>query len=820
MISARPFQIRVPFVRKDEAVTSEKSRTDQSRTAPHVADDADIRPVLFLGLLAACVPTALLIAARGSVHLLWPDPVAHTVLCVATAAAAAVVCCWLGREAGLSSHPSIALLTATYAGISVLSAAQAFQTNPIHLTLTRSVLLLWIVLGGCGAVFLIVAPPARRRVRTFLLAKPRYFYAALALFFAFLCLTMVALDGPVFHSLERVRMVRLANVIVAAVVSPVLLVSGFFIYRRKRSPVILFFNLGLYLYTLAAIATSTAPQWSFPCWVGLGLELISAFSIAYGVLEAKRMRDRLDLIGALAARSQELQKSHADLAHSELRYRSLVNNAPYGVFRLNQWERFEAINPALLEALGYQALHPCTWLPSFAELFREKEDYTAVVHELRRSGRTQREVFWKRTDGKPFKARLLCRRVPGASTDAPWFEGIVEDLSEQSSLEDQLRQSQKMEAIGRLAGGIAHDFNNLLTIINGYTGMLIDTFSDNDPRLADAQRVKHAAQQAASLTRQLLAFSRKQVLTPTTLSLNTVVADLSKILPRLLGEDVDLAFVPDQRLASICADRGQLEQVLMNLVVNSRDAMPDGGKITIETRTEVLDEKYTRPRNVVPGEYVMLAVTDTGCGMDAATQARIFEPFFTTKEEGKGTGLGLATAYGIVKQSGGHIAVYSEPGQGTTFKVYFPIASSSTRTEQEHVTGSHEPHGETILVVEDEENVRDMIVQALRRKAYNVMEASCGEDALSLVQGGKCKPQLIITDIVMPGIRGTETARKLLSMVPGLGVIYMSGYTDNAMFHQRLLDTGAHFIQKPFTLDTLDDKVTQALDSRSQLELV
>jgi PAS domain S-box-containing protein len=816
VLFAKTFHTRATFAQAAEGA-SPKSRTSETRGASRVADDAGVRPVLFLGLLAACVPTALLIAARGSGHLLWPDLVAHTVLCVATAAASAVICCWLVGEARLSSHPSVSVLAATYAGISIFTAARVFQPSPAHLALLRSTTLLWIVLCGSSVVLFIGVAPARQWARSHLKAHPARFWGTLGLAFLALCSTMVLLDGPIFHSLDRGRIARSVILALSASVLPALLVGGFLVYRRKRNPVILFFNLGLYLYGLAAIATTAAPQWSLPWWGGLGLELISAFAVAYGVLEANRMRDRLNLIGALAARSQELQKSHADLAHSELRYRSLVNNAPYGIFRLNRWERFEAINPALLEALGYEAMYPCTWLPTFADLFREREDYTSMIQELRRTGRAQRELFWKRDDDSPFKVRLQCRRVPGASTDQPWFEGIVEDLSEQSSLEDQLRQSQKMEAIGRLAGGIAHDFNNLLTIINGYTGMLIDTLSDSDPRLADAQRVKHAAQQAASLTRQLLAFSRKQVLSPTKLNLNTVVADLSKILPRLLGEDVDLAFIPDPKLSSICADRGQLEQVLMNLVVNSRDAMPDGGKITIETALEALDEKYTRPRGVAPGEYVMLAVTDTGCGMDAATQARMFEPFFTTKEEGKGTGLGLATAYGIVKQSGGHIAVYSEPGQGTTFKVYFPTASASTHTETPDIVASHAPKGEIILVVEDDETVRDMIVQALQRRAYTVVEAASGEEAIELVALKKCNPHLLITDIVMPGIRGTETAQKLQSMIPALGVLYMSGYTDNAMLHQKVLEAGSCFIQKPFTLDVLEDKVTQALDARPRL---
>ncbi len=346
--------------------------------------------------------------------------------------------------------------------------------------------------------------------------------------------------------------------------------------------------------------------------------------------------------------------------------------------------------------------------------------------------------------------------------------------------------------------------------------MLIDTFSTNDPRRGDAERVKSAAERAASLTRQLLAFSRKQVLTPATLDLNRVVSDLTKILPRLIGEDVDLAFVPGRPLASVYADRGQVEQVLMNLVVNARDAMPSGGKITLETGNKKLSEKYSRSRRgVIPGEYVMLAVTDTGCGMDAAIQARIFEPFFTTKEEGKGTGLGLATVYGIVKQSGGHISVYSEPGQGTTFQIYFPATSIPQMQEHQMAWPTHGARGEAILVVEDEADLREMIVQALLRRGYHVLEAGSGEEALAVVQNDKSSVQLLVTDIVMPGMRGTEAAEKISALVPNMKVLYMSGYTDNAMFHQKMLDTGNLFIQKPFTADTLEEKVRTALKTRT-----
>jgi PAS domain S-box-containing protein len=788
----------------------------ESITAAAVTrDDSGMKPVLFLGFLAACAPTALLLVLRADTSSVWYGPAAHTVLNASTAVLSAIVAYWLAREAKLGSYPALAVLSGGFMGLAGIFAGECFVKNPVHLVVVTTLAMAWAMAFGSCSLILLTADRLRRSSREILTEHPSIFFSVLGVLFTALVGAVLAIDRPVFHSVGKAGIVRNVTFILAAATIPVLLFLSFRVYLRRRNPVVLFFILGLYLYSLAIIAQTAGPQWSLRWWFGDGLCLVSVFAIAYGVLEANRVRDRMHLMTTLAARSQELQKSHGDLAHSELRYRSLVNNAPFGIFRLNQYERFEAVNPALLESLGYDAVQPATWLPLFADFFREKNDYTGIKESLRRTGRAQEEVFWLRKDGNAFKVRLQLRRVPGDRPNAPWYEGTVEDLSEQSSLEEQLRQSQKMEAIGRLAGGIAHDFNNLLTVISGYTGMLVETLSESDPRRNDAMRVKHAALQAATLTRQLLAFSRKQVLSPVTLNLNQVVSDLSRILPRLLGEDVDLVFVGGDKLASIYADRGQVEQVLMNLIVNSRDAMPRGGKITLETKNQRLDEKYTRRRGATPGEYVMLAVTDTGCGMDAATMARIFEPFFTTKEEGKGTGLGLATAYGIVTQSGGHISVYSEPGQGTTFKVYFPAVNAAQNAEKEAASSTHTSGGETILVVEDEENVRDMTAQALRRAGYQVLLAASGEEALEMVVTKRWQFQLLITDIVMPGLRGTEVAQKLMAMIPGLRVLYMSGYTDNAMFHQKLLGAGAAFMQKPFTLNVLEEKVAQALEDQA-----
>jgi PAS domain S-box-containing protein len=789
------------------------------RDVPDVvtSDDLSIRPVLFLAFLAAATPTALVFSLRASVHSAWFSPAAHAVLCCSVAVLTLVIANWLAQESKLSRHPALAVLSGGFIGLTAINIAESFIPDPVHLILFRSMLMVWLMGYGACAVALLAWQNVRRFFRQLLVDHSILFYSTPVVLFAFLGLAALVLDGPVFHSAGYEKTIRTVTYVVLVTAISALLLFSMRLYLRKRNTVILFFSVGLYLYTLAIMGQTAGPAWSVLWWFGEGLSLISVFAIAYGILEAMRVRDRLELIKTLAARSEELQKSHEDLADSEVRYRSLVNNAPYGIFRLNDAECFEAVNPALLELLGHDSEQPLMQLRSCSALFKEQLEYLSVMQEVRETGSVQDEVLWIRKDGTPLKVRLECRRIAGEGNRAPSFEGIVEDLSEQSSLEEQLRQSQKMEAVGRLAGGIAHDFNNLLTIISGYTDMLLDTFSTNDPRRADAERVKGASERAASLTRQLLAFSRKQVLTPTTLDLNIVVSDLSKILPRLIGEDVDLAFIPGIQLASVYADRGQVEQVLMNLVVNARDAMPTGGKITLETANKKLDEKYTRHRRgVIPGEYVMLAVTDTGCGMDAGTQERIFDPFFTTKEEGKGTGLGLSTVYGIVKQSGGHISVYSESGQGTTFQVYFPATSIPKKAEHEVASPNYASRGEAILVVEDENDLRIMIARALQRRGYHVLEAGSGEEAVDIIQKKDPSVQLLITDIVMPGMRGTEAAQKISALVPNLKVLYMSGYTDNAMFHQKLLDAGAVFIQKPFTADVLEEKVRKALKMKAK----
>jgi PAS domain S-box-containing protein len=380
--------------------------------------------------------------------------------------------------------------------------------------------------------------------------------------------------------------------------------------------------------------------------------------------------------------------------------------------------------------------------------------------------------------------------------------------------EEQLRQSQKMEAVGRLAGGIAHDFNNLLTAINGYSELTMLQLKPEDPLLHNIEEIKKAGDRAASLTRQLLAFSRKQVLQPKVIDLNLLVAEIEKMLRRLIGEDIDLQTVLHAGLGNIKADPGQIEQVIMNLVVNARDAMPQGGKLTIETENVYFDEKFAEQHIATnPGPYVMLAVSDTGIGMDEQTQARIFEPFFTTKEIGKGTGLGLSTVYGIVKQSGGDVWVYTEVGQGTTFKVYLPRIDEGVKEYRRIVEDEDSLQGtETILLAEDEEMVRKLSARVLEMYGYKVLEAANGGMAFLICERHQEKIDLLLTDVIMPEMSGRELADRLSPLRPEMKVLFMSGYTDDAIVHQGVLDEDENFIQKPFAPSALAQKVREVLD--------
>jgi len=392
---------------------------------------------------------------------------------------------------------------------------------------------------------------------------------------------------------------------------------------------------------------------------------------------------------------------------------------------------------------------------------------------------------------------------------------LVQDVTERVGLEESLRQSQKMEAVGRLAGGVAHDFNNLLTVILGYSQILADELPASSRLSESNAQIRSAADRAAGITRQLLAFSRKQVLSPRVINLNEILVNLDSLLRRLIGEDIEVLSAPARDLGSVKADPGQIEQVVMNLALNSRDAMPTGGKLTIETANANLDETYARDRQpVVPGRYVMLAVSDTGEGMSTETQSRIFEPFYTTKEVGKGTGLGLSMVYGIVKQSGGYIWVYSEPGRGTTFKIYLPRADEPVESAASEKKSDGVQRGtETILLVEDDPQLRQLSTSVLSHCGYHVLVAASPEEGLAVCKANQREIQLLVTDVVMPRMNGRQLAEQILQVCPKLRVLYISGYTNNAIVHYGVLDPGLWFLPKPFTLSALVAKVREVLDA-------
>jgi two-component system cell cycle sensor histidine kinase/response regulator CckA len=515
-------------------------------------------------------------------------------------------------------------------------------------------------------------------------------------------------------------------------------------------------------------------------------------------------RDRMGLVLAVGLDRTEESRLEERLRASEARARALADCSPIGVYETDLRgsvvyanDRMQAIwdtgHSALADGSWIEQVHPAdaprlvAWIEDPGGVAAPQEGLCRVVLP---DGAVRRVTI--RTTPRRDEHGALVGTL-----------GTVEDVTERCTLEEQLRQAQKMEAVGQLAGGVAHDFNNLLTVIKTYSEFMLEQIEDGSPLRADAIEIQKAAGRAAALTRQLLAFSRKQVLVPRSIDLNEIVQGMEPMLRRLIGEDIRIELRVAQRLGAVKADAGQLEQVVMNLVVNARDAMPQGGTLTLETSEMTLTEEMRGNHGVIPGPYISLVVRDTGCGMDRATRARVFEPFFTTKEQGRGTGLGLSTVYGIVKQSEGYIWCDSTEGVGTTFTVYLPLVPAEERTAQPEVDAAPDRGSGVVLVTEDEDSIRALSRRILEREGYTVLEARDGREAIRVAAGYPGRIDLLVTDMVMPNLGGSDLFAHLRLLRPDLRVLFVSGYTDEDMIRRGLKDVGSAFLQKPFTAKAL-----------------
>ena len=511
----------------------------------------------------------------------------------------------------------------------------------------------------------------------------------------------------------------------------------------------------------------------------------------------------------------ERKRVEEALRQSEANFRAMVEGT-YGVYRATPEGKLLMVNGALVKMLGYASSEEVLALGLATDIFEEGE-YTPLLFDQpgRQKQFAKTEAHWRRKDGSGLAVEISGRPVKDDSGKVLYFEVIAEDVSHMRGVEQRLRHVQKMEAIGRLAGGIAHDFNNVLGVIVAYSEMLVEKLNDDEELFPLVLSITKAVERGGTLTRQLLAFSRQQVLEPQVMSLGDYLGSIKVMLARVIGEDLDLRIRTSDAQARVKVDPTQIEQVIMNLVVNARDAMPQGGRLTIETSEVEIDEDYcSRNPEARIGRHVMLAVSDTGCGMPPEVLSRIFEPFFTTKEQGKGTGLGLATIYGIVKQSGGHITVYSEVGRGTTFKIYLPATLEESAHREALASEKIAPRGvETILVVEDEESLRAVTREYLANKGYQVLVAENFEQAVEAAADSARHIDLLMTDVVLPGASGPKLAERLSASRPDMKVLFVSGYTADALVHGDLHRTDFAFLSKPFSLNTLARKIRAILDS-------
>jgi len=524
-------------------------------------------------------------------------------------------------------------------------------------------------------------------------------------------------------------------------------------------------------------------------------------------------KDELGYLGtAINGMLEDLANTEAERHEGRTRLGVMIDKMPAVLWTTDTSLRFTSSVGAGLEALGVRANELVG--QSLFDYFRTNDPEFPAIAAHRKALEGESNTYEMEWQKLVFESHV--QPMHSSEGELMGVIGVALDITDRRQLADQLRQSQKMQAVGELAGGISHDFNNLLMVVKGHGELLLDRLPEDSPLRQNVEQVQKAADRAASLTRQLLAFSRRQVLQPRVLDLNDVVGGMIEMFSRVIGENIELACVPGANLGRVKADPGQVEQVLLNLVVNARDAMPKGGRVTIETTNVTIDRSYAALHaGMAAGRYVMLIVSDTGCGMDGPTQSRIFEPFFTTKEKGKGTGLGLATVYGVVKQSGGYIWVYSEVGHGTTFKIYLPQVLEVVHKPSLDKSPSGPPPGnETILFVEDEESVRVLVRGYLEGMGYRVLEAADGVHALEIAAAHQGAIQILITDVVMPRLSGREVATRLSATQPELKVLYISGYTDDSIFRDGVLEGGMAFLQKPFNLKTLAQKIREVLDGR------